>query len=313
MEYIYLIAGFVLLLFGGKYLIKAGVALADRFNVSALVIGLTVVSFGTSAPELFVSVFAAINNHPEVAIGNVIGSNIANIALVLAITALIFPMPVKSASVKVNAPFMILVSVLLWLLMLNGILGRIEGIVLVTLLILSTIGLIHFSRKKELKIAEERNIEKMRLGMIILLLILATSGLAFGSDLLVANASIIAGRLGISERVIAITVVAFGTSLPELATSAIAAFKKEMDISIGNIIGSNVFNILSVLGITSLVKPIPVSEGFLSFDIFWMVGISVLLFLFILPVKGGILNRPKAFILFAGYCVYVYLLYFSSK
>lgn len=313
MEYAYLIAGFVLLLFGGKYLVKAGVALATRFNVSALVVGMTVVSFGTSAPELFVSVVAAINNHPEVAIGNVIGSNIANIALVLAITALIFPMPVKSASVRVNAPFMILVSMLLWTMMLNGMLGRLEGVLLVTLLILFTVGLIHFSRNKELSISKERNIEKMSIGMIILLLILATAGLAFGSDLLVTNASIIAGRLGISERVIAITVVAFGTSLPELATSAIAAFKKEMDISIGNIIGSNIFNILSVLGITSIVKSIPVSEGFLSFDIFWMVGMSVLLFFFILPFKGGVLSRPKAFLLFAGYCIYVYLLYFSGK
>ena len=313
MEYVYLIAGFVLLLFSGKYLVKAGVALANQFNVSSLVVGITVVSFGTSAPELFVSIIAAINNHPEVAMGNIIGSNIANIALVLGITAIIFPMPVKSATVKVNAPFMIIVSLLLWLMMSNRILGRIEGTILATLLILFTVGLIHFSRNRQSKIAEEKNIEKTSIGRIIFLLILATAGLAFGSDLLVTNASILAGRLGISERVIAITVIALGTSLPELATSVIAAFKKEMDISIGNIIGSNIFNILSVLGITSLVKPIPVSEGFLSFDIFWMVGISVLLFLFILPFKGGILNRPKAFVLFAGYCIYVYMLYFFVK
>lgn len=313
MEYVYLIAGFFILLLGGKYLVKAGVALANRFNISSLVIGLTIVSFSTSAPELFVSFVAGVKNYPEVAIGNVIGSNIANIALVLAITALIFPIPVKSSSVRIDAPFMILVSALLWILMLNGILGRIEGLIMVILLGLYTVGLIHFSRKNRKDKAEKSAAGSMSLWKIILLLVLANGGLAFGSDLLVTNASIIAGNLGISERVIAITVVAFGTSLPELATSVIAAFKKEMDISIGNIIGSNIFNILSVLGITSMVKPIPVSAGFLSFDIMWMFGISLLLFFFILPFKGGILSRPKAFVLFAGYCIYVYLLYFSSK
>ncbi len=313
MEYIFLIIGFVLLLFGGKFLVKAGVALASRFNVSSLVVGLTVVSFGTSAPELFVSVESAIKNSPEFAVGNVIGSNIANIALVLAITALIFPMPVKSTSIKIDAPFMILISILVWVLMLNGILGRFEGVTLVVLLVIYTVGLIYYSRKNRhnnLKSADSGNIS---LGKTIFLLILAIAGLAVGSELLVENARFIAIKFGVSERVIGITVLALGTSLPELATSAIAAFKKEMDISIGNVIGSNIFNILSVLGITSLVKPIPVSQDFLSFDIFWMVGISVLLFFFILPFKGGTLSRPKAFILFAIYCIYVYLLYFSGQ
>ena len=311
MEYVYLIAGFVLLLYGGRYLVKAGVALATKFNVSALVVGLTIVSFGTSAPELFVSVQAAIRNSPEFAIGNVIGSNIANIALVLALTAVIFPMPVRSASVKIDAPFMMLVSILLWLLMLNGILGTIEGIVLITLLIFYTIGLIHYSRKKQYK-SDRQNAESMGMTKVIALLILSIAGLAFGSNLLIENARIIALHFGISERIIGITVLALGTSLPELATSVIAAFKKEMDISIGNVIGSNIFNILSVLGITSIVKPIPVNKDFLSFDIYWMLGASLLLFVFILPFKGGVLNRPKAIVLFAGYCFYVYLLYFSG-
>lgn len=313
MEYVYLIIGFVLLLFGGKYLVKSGVALATRFNMSPLVVGLTVVSFGTSAPELFVSVESAIRNSPEFAIGNVIGSNIANIALVLAITALIFPMPVKSASVKIDAPFMIIISILLWVLMLNGILGTSEGIILIALLIIYTVGLIHYSRKKQQHISNPENIEKIGTGKTIFLLVFAIAALAIGSELLVKNARIIALTFGISERVIGITVLALGTSLPELATSAIAAFKKEMDISIGNVIGSNIFNILSVLGITSVVKSIPVSSDFLSFDIFWMLGASLLLFFFILPFKGGVLSRPKAFVLLAGYCIYVYLLYFSGK
>lgn len=313
MEYIYLLLGFGLLLFGGKYLVKAGVALANRFNVSALVIGLTVVSFGTSAPELFVSVGSAIKNSPGFAIGNVIGSNIANIALVLALTAIIFPIPVKSASVKIDAPFMILVSLILWIFMLNGSLVRMEGAIFVVLILIYTVGLIHYSRRKQQKSVRREPDVNMKIGKTMLLLVFAIGGLAFGSELLVDNARIIALKFGVSERVIGITVLALGTSLPELATSAIAAFKKEMDISIGNVIGSNIFNILSVLGITSIVKPIPVDTGFLSFDIYWMFGASLLLFLFILPFKGGILNRPKAILLFGGYCVYVYLLYFSGK
>ncbi len=316
MEYLLLFAGFVLLLYGGDLLVKGGVSLANRFGVPPLVVGLTVVSFGTSAPELFVSVVAALKNHPEVAIGNVIGSNIANVALVLGLTALIFPIPVRSSSVKIDAPFMLIISLVLWFFMRNSNqlqLTRTEGAFFVFLLVSYTLFLIFVARKQnrsKLKVPDSTH--EKSIWVVIAMLVLAYVGLAFGSDLLVTNAGIIATEFGISERVIAITVVAFGTSLPELATSVIAAFRKQMDISIGNIIGSNIFNILAVLGITGLVKPIPVAEGFLRFDIFWMLGTSLLLFFFILPFKGGKLTRPKAGFLFACYCVYIYLLYFKS-
>ena len=314
MEYILLLVGFALLLYGGKLLIKGGVGLASRFNISPLVIGLTVVSFGTSAPELFVSLIAAVKQHPEVALGNVVGSNIANVALVLGLTALIFPIPVRSSSVKIDAPFMLGITLLLWLFMVSGGAGTIsrpEGLIFVILLVAYISGHIYFSRKKRVTAEVSDKDKRLTIWQIILLLIIADAALAIGSELLVNNASKIALKFGISERVIAISIVAFGTSLPELATSAIAAFKKEMDISIGNIIGSNIFNILAVLGISSLVKPISVSEGFLHFDMYWVLGTSLLLFLFILPFKGGKLTRPKSAILFLSYCVYIYMLYIN--
>ncbi len=312
MEYLLLIVGFILLLYGGKYLVKGGVALARRYNVSSLVIGLTVVSFGTSAPELFVSLIASIKNHPEVAIGNVIGSNIANVALVLALTAIVFPIPVRSSSVKLDAPFMLFVSMLLWCFFLNLILTRWEGGLFIILIISYTIVLLRLSRQNKYKRIIYDSDVKMGIGKILLIFILADAGLAIGSDLLVDNASKIAVNLGVDERIIAITIIAFGTSLPELATSVIAAFRKEMDISVGNIIGSNIFNILVVLGISSIVKPLKVNPDFLRNDIYWMMSTSLLLFLFILPFKGGKITRGKAIMLFLSYCVYVYILYFRG-
>ena len=310
MEYLLLVVGFVMLLFGGKYLVKGGVALANRYNVPPLVVGLTIVSFGTSAPELFVSLAAVLKNHHDVAIGNVIGSNIANIALVLALTAIIFPIPVRSSSVKLDAPFMLIISLLLWGFMYNLNISRFEGVTFVIFLIAYTFILFRFSKNNTVIPEMPRLKESMGLGKIIILLVLADAGLAFGSGLLVENAGIIAVKLGVDERIIAISLIAFGTSLPELTTSVIAAFKKEMDISIGNIIGSNIFNILAVLGISSIVKPLEVKQEFLSSDIYWMLGTSLLLFVFILPFKGGKLTRIKAIVLFTLYCVYLYILYF---
>ncbi len=308
MEYLLLLVGFILLLFSGKYLVVGSVSLANYFKVSKLVIGVTVVSFGTSAPELFVSLFANLSGHPEVALGNVIGSNIANIALVLALTALIFPIPVKKASVKLDAPVMLLVSFLLLLFLYSKfVLSRWEGILFIVILVLYIVFLIYKSRKDKTEEDEELSSE-VPIWKAIGFVLLATGGLALGSNLLVTNASFIAIRFGVSERIIAITVIAFGTSLPELATSVVAAFKKEMDISIGNIIGSNIFNILAVLGVSSTVKSMSVAENFVKVDIIWMLAISFLLFLFILPFKGGRLTRLKGGVLFAVYCVYIYFL-----
>lgn len=281
--------------------------MANYFKISKLVIGVTVVSFGTSAPEMFVSTLAAYEGHPDVALGNIIGSNIANIALVLAITAMIFPIPVRSNSVKLDAPFMLFISGLLLVYMLDLRLSRIEGVSFLALLTAYIVFIIRKSRNS-FESADENPDDNLAIWLAIVMVLLSAVGLAFGSKLLVANATIIAENLGVSERVIAITVIAFGTSLPELATSAIAAFRKEMDISIGNIIGSNIFNILAVFGVASIVKPMNIDAKFLGVDIYWMLAISVLLFLFILPFKGGKLTRFKGFLLFAVYGVYFYFL-----
>jgi cation:H+ antiporter len=310
MNYILLVAGFIFLLYGGKLLVKSGVALAERFRISPLVVGLTVVSFGTSAPELFVSVMAGIQGHPDVAIGNVIGSNIANITLVLALTAIVIPIPVRSSSVKIDAPFMILVSFLLWLFVFNLHLSRLEGMLFLLLIAIYGTAIFHWSRKKNSARSNQEQGVQLSVGKVILLFVLAVLGLVAGSELLVRSASSIALELGLGERVIAVTMVAFGTSLPELVTSLVAAFKKEMDISIGNIIGSNIFNILVVLGIASVVNPLEIDKGFLHQDIFWMLGTSTALFFFILPFKGGKLTRWKGVVLFCTYCIYVYILYF---
>jgi cation:H+ antiporter len=305
MEYILLLVGFALLLYSGKYLVKGSVAMANYFNVSKLVIGVTVVSFGTSAPEMFVSTFANLKGHPEVAMGNIIGSNIANIALVLAITAMIIPIPVKKDSVKIDAPFMLLVSVLLFVLILDFSISVIEGVLFLVILSSYITFLLVKSRKSN---NEESNKETLPLWKSIVFVLISAGGLALGSNLLVENATIIASDFGVSERVIGITVIAFGMSLPELATSVIAAIRKEMDISIGNIIGSNIFNILAVLGVSASLKSMDIAEKFVHVDIYWMLAISGLLFISILPFKGGRLTRIKGIMLFCVYCVYIYYL-----
>ncbi len=308
MEYLLLVAGFIILVYSGKYLVKGSVSLAYRFKISKLVIGLTFVAFGTSSPELFVSVMAAINNHPGISVGNVVGSNIINIALVLAITAMIYPIPVRSSSIKYDWPVMMLASMLFYFFIQNGYLQFVEGLIFVIFLCFYIVFSIYYSRKNynPLEVVEEVHFSAF---ISILMIVLSSAGLALGSQLLVRNAVIIAQNLKIDERIISITLIAFGTSVPELVASVIAAFKKEMDISIGNIIGSNIFNLLCVLGITSTIKKIEIPSMTKDFDVFWMLGIAVLLFLFILPLKGGKLNRLKGFLLFAAYCIYVYLLF----
>ncbi|NBC82901.1 MAG: calcium/sodium antiporter [Bacteroidetes bacterium] len=308
MEYLLLILGFVILLSSGNYLVKSSVTIAYYLKLSTLVVGVTVVSFGTSAPELLVSLQAAVDGHSDISIGNIVGSNISNIALVLALTALIFPIPVKSDTIRIDWPVMMTASVLFYLFALNLELVRLEGLLFVVLLISYIYFLIYRSRKQPDIASVEEGLHKP-LWMTLVILVISAVGLVVGSRLLVDNAIIVARDFGVSERVISVTLIAFGTSVPELATSAVAAFKKEMDISIGNIIGSNTFNLFAVLGITSLVKPIDINPNTLSFDIFWMLGFSILLFLFILPAKAGRLTRIKGGILFTLYISYVLLLF----
>jgi cation:H+ antiporter len=309
MDYIYLLLGFVILLYSGDLLVKGGVALASHFKVSTLVVGVTVVSFGTSAPELFVSLDAALSGSPDISIGNVVGSNISNIALVLGFTAILLPLPVRSNSIKYDWPVMMGASVLFYVFALNGKLQTVEGIIFVALLISFMVWTIWNSRRENRNLHEEAKPAKYTIPISVLLIAASSVGLYFGANLLVGSAKNIAIDFGVSERVIGLTIVAFGTSVPELATSAVAAYKKEMDISIGNIIGSNIFNILGVLGVTSIIKNIRVSSEIISFDALFMLAVSVLLFLLILPLKKGKLHRWKGILLLSSYLFYVYLVF----
>lgn len=307
MSYLLLLTGFILLILSGKYLLKGSVSLAASFKISKLVMGMTVVAFGTSAPELFVSVIAATNGHPEISIGNVVGSNIANIALILGITAIIFPIPVHKNAVKVDWPVMMAATLLFFVFILNGQLGTIEGFIFLILLFLYIFFSIYLSRKNG--IPDETEMPSFNLVKSISLTLLSSIGLAAGSSLLVDNASAIAIEFGIEERVISITLIAIGTSLPELTTSLIAAIRKETDISIGNIIGSNIFNIFAILGITSIIKNIEIPKLTIAFDVYWMIGVAILLFLFFLPSARSKITRFEGLLFILIYFVYIYLLF----
>jgi len=308
MEYLMAIGGLVLLVFSGKYLVVGGVQLSTYLRLSPLVIGMTVIAFGTSAPELIVSVQAVFQGLPDIAVGNVVGSNIANIALVLAITAMILPIPVKSKTLLKDWLVMMIASVLLVLFVFDDTLANWEGIILIVILILY---IIHSMRSYQSKIDPDSIPEHpMKLWLVLLIIGLSSLGLAFGSDILVKGASQIASNFGISEKIISISLIAFGTSVPELATSVIAAMKKQTDISIGNIIGSNIFNILAVLGISSSLKKIYIVDFFkvYMFDFLVMIFLSAFLILLLIPLKNGLLTRWKGLLLFVLYCTYMYSL-----
>jgi cation:H+ antiporter len=308
-NYLLLSLGFIILIFTGKYLVIGSVSLARYLKLSTLVIGVTVVAFGTSAPELLVSLQAAIKGHPEISIGNVVGSNISNLALVLGLTAIILPMSISRNTIRVDWPVMMMVSILFYFFVRNGWLTRFEGIFFNILLILYVFYSIRSSRKSFSSNLKLQTKPTHTLVMSIIIIIGSSIGLVIGADLLVDNASKIAIDMGISERVISISLIAVGTSLPELATSVMAAIQKESDISVGNIIGSNIFNLLSVLGISSLVKPIEVSQAMINIDIFWMLSVSGLLIFLMMPFKKAKLGRIDGIILLLVYLVYIYLLF----
>ncbi|MFB6306285.1 MAG: calcium/sodium antiporter [Flavobacteriales bacterium] len=305
MDILILILGLVILLISGELLVRGAVAVAIKMNISSLVIGLTVVSLGTSAPELLVSLKSAIKGHPDISLGNVVGSNISNLGLVLGFTVLIFPIIVENDSIKIDWPVMMLASLLCYYLALDNELIFWEG-VLFLLIIVSyiTFSIMRSRKKRNASGIEEYRKEQQRPLLIALIFVaFGCAGLIYGSDFLLDGAVGIAKKLGVSEKVIAVSLVAFGTSVPELFTSGIAAFKKETDISVGNLIGSNIFNILVILGITSLFHDLQVSEEILQKDIFWMLGISFLIFTFMLHKNK--LHRWKGGVLLIYYILYI--------
>lgn len=314
MSLVWVMLGLILLVVGGEFLVRSSVALSFKFNISKLIIGMTVVSFATSAPELLVSLQAALKGASDIALGNVIGSNIANIGLVLGITALISPLTVDKNFYNLNWPMMMLLSVVLYFLLKSGnVLDRWEGGALMLSLIIFLVVLIRRSKKEaETHMADLDESLQITSGFkITIWLIIGAVALYFGSEWLVFGAREMAVSMGVSERVISVTMVAIGTSVPELAASVIAALKHEKAISLGNLIGSNIFNIASVLGLTAMIHPIAVkSPQILSSDMLWMIGFAFILIPMILVPKKLKIGRFKGFILLASYLIFVFLAFY---
>jgi len=307
MNLLFIVIGLVLLILGGNWLLKSAVGFSLRLQIPKIVIGMTVVSFATSAPELIVSIKSALDGHADLALGNVIGSNIANLGLVLAITILISTISVEKSFYKTDWPVMIIASFLLYgFIAFDGVLVRYEGIILFSMLIVFLIYLLKFQKPAVVDELPEDDVE-LPLYKNVLFLTIGGVALWGGSELLIEGAVGMATKFNVSERVIGITIVSIGTSIPELAASVIAILKKEKAISLGNLIGSNVFNILAVLGLTSIITPITIKDqGLLTSDIYWMLGVSLLILpLVFAPVKMK-LSWKEGLILIAFYAVFIY-------
>ena len=320
MSIAYIIIGFVLLVIGGEFLVRSSVALSFKLNLSKLIIGMTVVSFATSAPELLVSLSAALDGSPDLALGNVIGSNIANIALVLGITAMIAPLTVDKNFYKKNWPAMMVFSLVFYYFLFNdNLINRTEGIMLFVMLIVFVYIMIAKAKKDKTVVIDEVDDTLIDTSYfkIIVWLAIGGSALYFGSEWLVEGAKDIAQKMGISEAIIGATVIAIGTSVPELAASVIAALKGEKAISLGNLIGSNIFNIGSVVGLTAIVTPIKVDETIndlginnseiLFTNLYWMLAIAAVLIPLILFPKKFEINRLKGTLLLTAYIVFIFL------
>jgi len=312
MSIFYIIAGLLLLVVGGEFLVRSSVGLSFKLKLSKIIIGMTVVSFATSAPELIVSLKAALEGHPDLALSNVVGSNIANIALVLGVTAIIFPLAIDKDFYKMNWPMMMLLSLAMYFFLQNDLLlSRFEGALLVVSLIIFIVVMIKMARSKHIIDDEvDESLSETSNFKIVAWLVIGGFALWGGSELLVNGAVDIAAKLGVSERVIGVTMVALGTSVPELAASVIAALRQEKAISLGNLIGSNIFNIASVLGLTAIITPIEVvDDRLLSNDIFWMLAIALVLLPLVFVPKKLVMTRVKGLALLGAYLVFIYLSY----
>jgi len=324
-----IIGGFIVLVWGADRFVLGGAASARCLGVSPLIIGLTVIGFGTSAPEILVSAVAALDGNPNLAIGNAIGSNITNIALVLGATALATPLVVKSLILKREYPILFMVMLLALGLMLDLNLSRTDGIILMIGLLLVMAWMVQIglkdnrASKKKTKSNDETSdplesefdseIPQLTLGMALLWLVFGFALLLISSKVLVWGSVEIAHIFGVSDLVIGLTIVALGTSLPELATTVASALKNEHDMAIGNIIGSNIFNLLAVIGIPALISPIQLNEVVLQRDFLSMFVITVTLFIMAYGFKGdGRISRVKGFILVSIYIAYMSWLYFSA-
>ena len=314
MDIVFMLLGFVLLVIGGDFLVRASVSLSFKLNLSKMVIGLTVVSFATSMPELLVSLNAALQGSPDIAINNVIGSNIANIGLVLGITAICTTIEVDKSFYKFNWPALLIFSLLVYFFLRNDYqLSSTEGVILFTTLLAFIILLIKKSRVSKFEIDNEMNsLSSISNFKIIIWLIIGGISLYYGADWLVNGAVLVASQLGMSEAVISVSLVALGTSVPELAASVVAVIKKERALSLGNLIGSNIFNIGSVLGLTAIVDNITIEDPeILSRDVLWMLAFVFALLPLVIISKRNKLQLKEGFLLVLIYVFFMFKVFFS--
>lgn len=310
-----ILGGLLLLFIGGEVLVRGSVSMAKKLGISPFVIGLTIVAYGTSSPELIISVQAAFDGHPDIALGNIVGSNIANILCVLGITALIYPIAIDKKLSSLDGLYMVGVTVLLYVLcFMFGEIGLISGIIFVTVLCVYTVMVFIKAKQTKDVLPEEMTEEveeqlkiKLNLPQSILACIAGLALLALGADIMIKGSVSLALMFGVPEAVVGLSLVAFGTSVPELVTSVVAALHKKSEIVFGNIIGSNLFNILGILGITGTIKPINVSERFLFVDMALMLAVTVLLFAIISLFPK--ISRPLGGVMFVSYLAYIGFLY----
>ncbi|MFL2637076.1 MAG: calcium/sodium antiporter [Flavobacteriaceae bacterium] len=303
-----LIFGLIVLIIGGNLLLKSAVSISMKFGIPRLLIGMTVVSLATSAPELIVSIKSAIKGSPDLAISNVLGSNIANLGLVLGITILFSPINISKSVYKKEWPIMMFSALYFLIVILDGVITKIEGGILVCFLIITIISLIKLRDKNEVEdqLENEDSIIKS-----IIILFFGGLFLFYGSEWFIDGAIQLANSFGISERIIGITVVSVGTSIPELVTSLVAVFNKEKSISLGNLLGSNIFNVFAVLGITSLVTPLSVlDQNIIDFDIYVMLFFAALILPLIFFPKKLVLGRKEGLIILLFYSFYLYNLFY---
>lgn len=311
LTYILFVVGFYLLIKGADLLVEGSASIAQKLKISSIVIGLTIVAFGTSAPELVVNVLASLKGSTDIAIGNILGSNIANILLILGISAMIYPLKTKENTVWKEIPLSLLATILLGViandLRIDGAsysgLTRTDGIILISFFIIFLYYTFGISKVKD-NFDKEMEIKNYTQSRAIIFIIFGIAGLVVGGKWIVDGATKIAELFDVSQSLVGLTVVAIGTSLPELATSAVAAYKKHTDIAIGNVVGSNIFNIFWILGISSIINPLPFSTTF-DFDILVMVLASVILFGIMFIGKKHTVTKWEGFLMVALYIFYL--------
>jgi len=316
MEYILTLGGFVLLFLGGESLVRGAVSLARRLGVSTIFIGAVVVGFGTSAPEFLVSLEAALSGHDDVTIGNIVGSNIVNIMLILGTAAMIQPVMNRPATLRRDGSVMLLSTALLVALAYVGAVERLTGLAMLAALVGFLAYSIRCERNGQAEAVYEQEIADLgaaphRLWAALLAAALGVAALVAGANMLIEGATGIARAAGIPDAVIGVTLVALGTSLPELATVLVAAFRKHADVALGSVLGSNVFNVLGMLGLTAAIEPVAIAPAFLDLDMWVMLGVSALLVVFL--ATGQRISRRESAVFLTGYVAYMaYLLSGSS-